>query len=173
MSYKYYYNKILRPRLIDKYSILNINDLVFIKEVILYFYLLNTNKETDVQFLKASFLLEFLSGQKSYLSGFKFKFKFDSDEINFFLKVNLHGDKLYNFLTYLYVALEKVKITKNISINNKLYLLSFKQVKVFYNVNALEDDYFQWNKYLNVNLVLNKPKKLNDVKLKSIISSLI
>lgn len=143
MSYKYYYNKILRPRLIDKYIILNINELVSIKEAVLYFYLLNTNKETNVQFLKASFLLEFLTGQKTYLSGFKFKFKFDSDEINFFCKVNLHSNNLYSFLTYLYIALEKVKIFKNISVNNSLYLLSFKQVKVFYNVNALEDDYFQ------------------------------
>jgi hypothetical protein len=90
-AYRYYYLRVLRPDILAKYHLVNLNQAAKFKEVVIYFYLLNIDKELNDEFMRAAFLLEFLSGQKSFLRGFKFKFKYDSSEINFYCCVKLHG----------------------------------------------------------------------------------
>lgn len=142
-SYKYYYLKVLRPDLLVKYNFKNVNSIFRIEEAVVYFYLLNIDKEYNDEFLRAAFLLEFLLGQKSFLRGFKFKFKYDSSEINFYCCVTLHGSKLFDFLTILYLLRFKARNRFKYNYIGSRYCFSFKAIKSFFNVGLLEEEYFQ------------------------------
>jgi hypothetical protein len=141
--YKYYYLKILRPDFLVKYNVLNPNSIFDIDEAVVYFYLLNIDKESNDEFLRAGFLLEFLLGQKSILKGFKFKYKYDSSEVNFYCCVKLHGERLFEFLTNLYVVLYKVRFKFKHNLVGSRYTVSFKNIKTFFNFGMLEEEYFQ------------------------------
>lgn len=173
-AYRYYYLKVLRPDFLVKYNFRNANSIFKLDEVIIYFYLLNIDRELNDEFLRAAFLLEFLSGQKSFLRGFKFKFKYDSSEVNFYCCVKLHGFKLFDFLSMLYLVFYKSRGKLRYNFISSRYTVSFKTIKSFFNIGLLEEEYFQWNKYLNVNFLFSKSTcKFSRKKFRSIVKSFI
>jgi len=160
--YYNFYKNILRKDLIKKFNINNINQLPYGKYIDLYMNINNISKEGNNILFKSAFFLETFGGFRCLIKGFKFKFRFNSDNINFLLNLRISSLLFNDFLSKLIIHFKnndrKIFSRKKIIYKNCCYIRT-KSIVKFFNISLLEEDFFQWAMYLNLNIIYNNINK--------------
>ncbi len=169
MSYKTYYDLIVRPCLLTKYNYINNNTILNFKKCTLTISFSNDNIEEDTKVLHSLFLLELLGCQKSHLKNVSCVYRAKTKSLVFVIKVCLHDLFVFNYIQlFLCVILPNFKlryIKRNLLVNKRsfAYSFAFKDMNI---IPTLPEIYYKWEYLLNTTIVLknyNKVTMFNEI----------